>query len=188
MRRFSLIFGPLPASTQLIVAYVTAYFILSVAADAQIVALGASDVAGYGVWPHQAWSAQLEDMLKAKGYNVHVKNAGRPGDTPSGMLHRLNFAVPSGTKIVILDTVAAYDNNSKTTLASQQKGDADINAIETKLKSRGITIIPANSSVILHNPAFRYDNIHLNASGHKELATRLLPLVISTLGGHSPGG
>jgi acyl-CoA thioesterase-1 len=174
--------------TRLTVAYVTAYFILSVAADAQIVALGASDVAGYGVWPRQAWPAQLEDMLKAKGYNVHVKNAGRPGDTPSGMLHRLNFAVPAGTKIVILEMEGAYDNNSKTTLASQLKGDADTNAIETKLKSRGITIIPANSSVMLHNPAFRYDYIHLNASGHKELATRLLPLVISALGGPSPGG
>jgi hypothetical protein len=34
--------------------------------------------------------------------------------------------------------VAAYDNNSKTTLASQQKGDADIKAIETKLKSRAV--------------------------------------------------
>ncbi len=176
------------ASTQLIVACVIAYFILSVAADAQIVALGASDVAGYGVWPRQAWPAQLEDMLKAKGYNVHVKNAGKPGDTPSGLLHRLNFAVPSGTKIVILGKEGLYDNNQKTTLASRLKGDADMNAIETKLKSSGITIIPANGSIILHNPAFRYDYIHLNASGHKELATRLLPLVISALGGHSPGG
>jgi lysophospholipase L1-like esterase len=57
-----------------------------------------------------------------------------------------------------------------------------------KLKSRGITIIPANSGVLLRNPAFLFDYIHLNASGHKELATRLLPLVISAVGGPSPGG
>jgi lysophospholipase L1-like esterase len=103
-------------------------------------------------------------------------------------LHRLNFAVPSGTKIVILGKEAAYDNNRNNSLASQQRGDADMNAIETKLKSRGITVIPANMSVVLHNPAFKYDYIHLNAAGHKELATRLLPLVISALGGPSPGG
>jgi acyl-CoA thioesterase-1 len=80
---------------------------LAVAAPAQtlIVALGASSVAGKGVWPWQAWPAQLEGMLKAKGYNVSVKNAGISGDTTSGILHRLVFAVPSRTKIVIFDTL-----------------------------------------------------------------------------------
>jgi lysophospholipase L1-like esterase len=86
---------------------------------------------------------------------------------------------------VILGKEAAYDNNRINSLASQQRGDADMNAIETKLKSRSITVIPANMSVVLHNPAFKYDYIHLNAAGHKELATRLLPLVISALGGPS---
>jgi hypothetical protein len=122
MKRFFWLFAQPLASTQLIVACVTAYFILSVAADAQIVALGASDVAGYSVVPWQTWPAQLQNMLKAKGYNVHVKNAGKPGDIPSGLLHRLNAAVPSGTKIVILATEALYANNQKASLATQQKG------------------------------------------------------------------
>jgi len=78
---------------------VIAYFTLSVAADAQIVALGASDVAGwFGVLHHQTWPTQLEEMLKAKGYNVHVKNAGKPGDTPWGLLHRLDSAGPIGNQ------------------------------------------------------------------------------------------
>jgi acyl-CoA thioesterase-1 len=111
-RRFFLIFEPLLASAQLIIACVIAYFTLSVAAGAQIVALGASDVAGwFGVSHHQAWPAQLEEMLKAKGYNVHVKNAGKPGDTPWGLLHRLDSAVPSGTKIVILAKEGLYADN-----------------------------------------------------------------------------
>jgi acyl-CoA thioesterase-1 len=97
-RGFFLIFGRPLASAQLIAACVTAYFMLPVAANAQIVALGASDVAGwFGVLHHQAWPTQLEEMLKAKGYNVQVKNAGKPGDTPWGLLHRLDSAVPSGT-------------------------------------------------------------------------------------------
>lgn len=187
MKRFFLIFGPPLASAQLTVAYVTAYFILSVAADAQIVALGASDVAGYPVGPWKAWPAKLQDMLKAKGYNVHVKNAGAPGEIPSELLRRLNSAVPSGTKIVILAKEAEYDNQGASH-ASQLRADADMNAVEAKLKSRGITVIPAHAGVVLQNPSFRADNVHLNTSGHKELATRLLPLVISALGGLSPGG
>jgi hypothetical protein len=123
-------------------------------------------------------------MLKAKGYNVHVKNAGQWEDTPSGLLGRLHFAVPSGTKIVILAKEGLYNNNRM----SLPKADADMNTVETKLKSRGITIIPAGASVVLQNPWLRNDNVHLNAAGHKELATRLLPLVIRGAWKPSPSG
>ena len=184
-RGFFLIFARPLASAQLSAACVTAYFMLPVAANAQIVALGASDVAGwFGVMHHQTWPTQLEEMLKAKGYNVQVKNAGKPGDTPWGLLHRLDSAVPSGTKIVILAKEGLYGNNQ----VSQLKADEGMNTVETKLKSRGITIIPANAGFVLQNPGFRIDNVHLNAAGHKELATRLLPLVIRALGSPSPSG
>jgi acyl-CoA thioesterase-1 len=72
-------------------------------AQAQIVAIGASNVAGRGVSSSDAWPAQLEGMLAAKGRNVHVTNAGISGDTNAGMLARLDSAVPAGTKIVLLD-------------------------------------------------------------------------------------
>jgi acyl-CoA thioesterase I len=185
MKRFLLIFSPLLPSTRLAVAYVTACFMLSVAAHAQIVALGASDVAGwFGVLHHQTWPAQLEEMLKAKGYNVQVKNAGKPGDTPWGLLRRLDSAVPSGTKIVILAKEGLYNNNKLSTA----KADEAMNTVDTKLKSRGITIIPANAGVVLQNPGLRADDVHLNTAGHKELATRLLPLVTRALGSPSKSG
>ena len=63
-----------------------------------------------------------------------------------------------------------------------------MNTVETKLKSRGIIIIPANAGVVLQHPRLRADDVHLNAAGHKELATRLLPLVIRALGSPSSGG
>jgi acyl-CoA thioesterase I len=185
MKGLLLIISPLLPSTRLALAHVTACFILSVAADARIVALGASDVAGwFGVLHHQTWPAQLEGMLKAKGYNVQVKNAGKPGDTPWGLLRRLDSAVPSGTKIVILAKDGLYNNNKLSTV----KADEAMNTVETKLKSRGITIIPANAGVVLQNPGLRADNVHLTAAGHKELATRLLPFVIRALGSPSPSG
>ncbi len=190
MKRLFLIPLRLSVSARLLLAFVAFCFVFSVASQAQtqIVAFGASNVAGYGVWPSQAWPAQLEIMLKAKGYNVHVKNAGKSGDTTSGMLHRLNFAVPSGTKIVILDMGGGYFNNQKrTNLASQVNGKADMAAIERQLKSRSITVIPENTgSVPL---AYKQtDKIHLTPEGHKIFATHLLPLVISALGGSSSGG
>src|SRR3954465_3271457 len=68
-------------------------------ARAQIVAIGASNVAGRGVSSSDAWPTQLEGMLVAKGRNVHVTNAGINGDTNAGMLARLDSPDPPGTTI-----------------------------------------------------------------------------------------
>jgi acyl-CoA thioesterase I len=163
----------------LIAGVVSGFF--SITSQAQIVALGASNVAGKGVSQGEAWPAQLEGMLKAKGYNVWVKNAGKSGDTTSGMLHRLNFAVPSGTKIVILDMTGGYHNNAKGTAATQARGHGDMDTIETQLKARGITVLPESTAKI--PPAYRQaDKVHLTAEGHKIMASKLLPRVMQALG------
>jgi acyl-CoA thioesterase I len=189
MKRLFLIPLRLLFSARLLLAFIAFCFVFSVPSQAQtqIVAFGASNVAGYGVWPSQAWPAQLEILLKAKGYNVRVKNAGKSGDTTSGMLHRLNFAVPSGTMIVILDVGGGYFNNQKrTNLASQLKGKADMAAIETQLKSGGITVVPENTGG-MPLAYEQTDKIHLTAEGHKIFAAHLLPLVVTGLGGVRSG-
>ena len=59
----------------------------SASADAAtIVALGASNTYGKGVARNQAYPAQLEAILRAKGTNVRIVNAGINGDTTEGML------------------------------------------------------------------------------------------------------
>src|SRR5947209_16158634 len=73
-------------------------------AHAQIVALGASNVAGRGVSSSEAFPAQLERMLAAKGYSAHIVNAGVNGNTNADLLARLDQAVPAGTKVGLLGT------------------------------------------------------------------------------------
>jgi lysophospholipase L1-like esterase len=63
-----------------------------------IVALGASNTRGKGVDPGKAYPAQLEAMLKSKGYHVRVINAGLDGVPTLGMLQRLDTAVPNDTE------------------------------------------------------------------------------------------
>jgi acyl-CoA thioesterase-1 len=65
------------------------------AAHAQIVALGASNVAGRGVNSSEAFPAQLQRMLAAKGYNAQVANAGVNGNTNADLLARLDQAAPA---------------------------------------------------------------------------------------------
>src|SRR2546427_1891980 len=108
-------------------------------AQAQIVAIGASNVAGRGVSSSDAWPAELEGMLVAKGRNVHVTNAGINGDTNAGMLARLDSAVPQGTKMVLLDRYGGGWNGKRLGKGDQ---NAELAAIEARLRSRGIKIIP----------------------------------------------
>lgn len=150
---------------------------LSQTTSAQIVAIGASDVAGRGVSSSEAWPAQLEGMLAAKGRNVRVINAGISGDTNAGMLARLDSAVPEGTKIVLLDRLGGGWNGRRLGRGSQT---AELAAIEAQLRRRGIKIIP-----MWWNPALRNymqpDGIHFTPEGHRLEASKMLPLVMSAL-------
>jgi acyl-CoA thioesterase I len=85
------LFAPAPS---LVLGVLCLVLSVAVHAETLIVALGASNVAGKGVSSAQAWPAQLEGMLRAKGNDAYIKNAGKSGDTTAGMLHRLTFAVP----------------------------------------------------------------------------------------------
>ena len=68
-----------------------------------IVALGDSLTAGYGLAANDAFPAQLQRALNAKGLAVNMVNAGVSGDTAAGGLARLDWSVPDGTDAVILE-------------------------------------------------------------------------------------
>lgn len=69
----------------------------------KIVALGDSLTAGYGLAASEAFPAKLEKALRGRGLAVEVANAGVSGDTASGGLARLDWAVPDGTDAVIVE-------------------------------------------------------------------------------------
>lgn len=68
-----------------------------------IVAFGDSLTAGYGLPANEAFPAQLQRALDAKGLAANVVNAGVSGDTTTGGLSRLDWSVPDGTDAVILE-------------------------------------------------------------------------------------
>jgi acyl-CoA thioesterase I len=151
-----------------------ACFCLSLsAASAQIVALGASNTAGYGLSSSQSWPAQLQAMLQAKGSATKVINAGISGDTSAGIFSRIGSAVPEGTRIVILSVFAYNDNRKGISPAEHQ---ANVAAIERQLRSRGIRIINANGLIqsALKAGMVQGDGIHLTAEGCRRVAMGLL--------------
>jgi len=92
------VFGVIGAGITLVTTY-------SPAAERviNIVAFGDSLTAGYGLPANEAFPAQLQRALDAKGLAVKVVNAGVSGDTAAGGLSRLDWSVPDGTDAVILE-------------------------------------------------------------------------------------
>lgn len=142
------------------------------AASAQIVALGASNTAGKGVSSSEAYPAQLEAILSARGRPMSVSNAGVSGDTTTGILSRLAGAVPEGTKIVVLQVGWFNDGRRGVSGAERQANIAEINR---QLKARGIRIINADGFVraALQAGMRQADGIHLTPEGHRRVAQQV---------------
>jgi acyl-CoA thioesterase-1 len=148
---------------------------LALADAITIVALGASNTYGKGVARNQSYPAQLEAMLRAKGLNVRVINAGINGDTTGGMLRRLDSVVPPGTRVVILQPGG---NDARKGVGEQVEGN--LAAINSRLAARGIKVIMAANSLnrsLPHQP----DGQHLTPEGYRMLAAALLPEVESSI-------
>jgi acyl-CoA thioesterase-1 len=139
---------------------------------AQIVALGASNVQGYGVSPLESFPAQLETMLRAKGKQYSVTNAGVFGDTSDRVMARLNSAVPQGTRIVIL-VVGGYNDVMRGGTVARARENAG--QITSELSVRGIRVINALQYVLsaLRKGMSQKDGIHLSAEGHRWVASQL---------------
>lgn len=102
-----------------------------------IVALGDSLTAGYQLPPADAFPVKLQAALRAKGIAVTVENAGVSGDTSSGGLERLDWAVGDGVDAVILE-LGANDALRGIDPAITRR---NLEAIIAKLKERNIPIL-----------------------------------------------
>lgn len=73
------------------------------AAPLNIVAFGDSLTAGLGLMASEAFPAQLQRALEARGIAATVANAGVSGDTASAGVSRLDWAVPETADAVIVE-------------------------------------------------------------------------------------
>ena len=188
-----------------LVLAIACLFLLGAAAQAQIriVALGDSNIRGKGVAEKDTYPAKLERALRAKGHNVVMTNAGVNGDTTTGVLNRLDTAVPPGTQIVILSIGA----NDALFGVNQATSAANVDATLGRLRARninvlyfgslnranparraeieamGVVVTPALQSGIDDDPKLHVEEVkkpghyHLNSAGYDIVVARTLPLV-----------
>jgi acyl-CoA thioesterase I len=138
------------------------------AAAATVVALGASNTYGKGVSRQQAYPAQLEALLRAKGLNVRVINAGVNGDTTGGMLRRLDRVAPRGTQVVVLQPGG---NDKRKGMASER--ETNISEIRSRLSARGTRTVMLENHMLRGLP-HQPDGMHLTPEGYHMLAQALV--------------
>lgn len=105
-----------------------------------VLAFGDSLFAGYNLSRAEAYPAQLEQALRARGLNVRVQNAGVSGDTTGAARQRLSFVLDSMTVQPDLALVELGANDMLRGLPpGQARGNLD--AIMAELDRREIEIV-----------------------------------------------
>jgi len=105
----------------------------------KIVGFGDSLMAGYMLPSNAAFPQQLEKALNDKGVEVSIENAGVSGDTTTGGLSRVDWSVPDGTDLVILELGA----NDALRGIEPDITEKNLDEMLARLQQRGISVILA---------------------------------------------
>ena len=109
------------------------------AEPAKIVGFGDSLMAGYGLDAGHGFPEKLEKALRDKGHDIVIANAGVSGDTTSGGLARLDWSIPDGTQLVILELGA----NDMLRGIGPDITEKNLDAMISRLKQRNIPVLLA---------------------------------------------
>ena len=152
------------------------------AAPLEIVGFGDSLMAAYELSEVDGFPAVLEAALKREGIDAKVANAGVSGDTTTGGLERLDWSVPDGTKLVILELGG---NDALRGIAPEITRD-NLDKMIVRLKERGIAIVLAG---MLAPPSMgkdyeaRFNSVFEELS--KKHAVPLIPFFLEGVAGNA---
>ncbi len=105
----------------------------------QVVVLGDSLAAGYQLPAGKGFPERLQSALDQKGVKAKIIGAGVSGDTSSGGLSRVDWSVPDGTDLVVLELGA----NDALRGLPPETTRKNLDAIIKRLKERGIDVLLA---------------------------------------------
>ena len=189
-----------PALTALTLA-VSSPALPALADPVRIVAIGDSNTYGYELPREQTYPAQLETLLRAKGHDVVIVNAGQNGDMTAETMARLTDSVPQGTDAAIV--FLGRNDYRKSVPADVIARNLDV--IVGHLRGLGLEVLLVGfdpndfSAVAEKNGALYYPDFfagvttlgrkrgryvidgdlgrHLNADGYAVVVARMLPTV-----------
>lgn len=136
------LYGAILRRSNVICAALALVFVAAVTparAELRLLALGDSLTAGYNLPPDASFPAQLEKALRAKGHTVKVINAGVSGDTTSGALTRLDWALADRPSHALV----ALGANDMLRGLSPEAAQQNIERIVARLQQAGVKVMLA---------------------------------------------
>ena len=150
-------------------------------AATRIAAFGDSLSAGYQLPAAAAFPAVLEGALRRDGYDVAVDNAAVSGDTTQGGVERLDWSVPDGTALAIVE-LGANDMLRGVDPAVTAK---NLDAIVSGLQKRHIGVLLAGMYASLElDTAYREGFAAIFPSLAKRAGVPLYPFFLAGIIGH----
>jgi len=147
-----------------------------------ILCFGNSLTAGYNLNPTFAFPAVIERILKEKGYDVEVINAGLSGETSAGGLERINWVLRHPINILILE-LGANDGLRGLPLEQTKK---NLQSIIDRVKEKypDVEIVIAGM-MVPPNMGERYGNqfIKIYPELAQENDAKLIPFLLQGVGG-----
>ncbi len=107
------------------------------AEPAEIVVLGDSLTAGYGLDPEDGLVPQLQAWLRERGQDVTIVNAGVSGDTTAGGLARLDWSLTPETDALIV----SLGGNDLLRGLSPAEARANLDRIVSRATERGLPVL-----------------------------------------------
>ncbi|WP_317628988.1 arylesterase [Defluviicoccus vanus] len=115
----------------------------AVAEPIRLLAFGDSLTAGYGLAPADAFPAQLQRALQAKGLTVEVINGGVSGDTTAGGRNRLAWTLGSGDAAQPAAAIVELGGNDALRGLDPEAAQANLDAILAELQRRRVPVLLA---------------------------------------------
>lgn len=111
----------------------------SAGAAPRVLFLGDSLTAGRGVARHQAFPAQVAELLAAQGKPIEVLNSGVSGDTTAGGRRRVKWALKGEPELVFL----ALGANDGLRGVAPEVTEANLDAILEAFEEAGVPVVMA---------------------------------------------
>ncbi|SPH16775.1 Esterase TesA [Defluviimonas aquaemixtae] len=108
-----------------------------IAESAEIIALGDSLTAGYGLPAEAGFVPQMQAWLVAEGVEAHIVNAGVSGDTTAGALARLDWALAPEADAVIV----TLGGNDLLRGLPPEEARANLDTILSRIAARGLPVL-----------------------------------------------
>jgi acyl-CoA thioesterase-1 len=147
-----------------------------------VVVLGDSLAAGYGLDPTHAFPALLQKKIDEAGWKFHVVNAGVSGDTSAGGLRRIDWLLKRRVDVLVIELGGNDGLRGLSATALKSNLKAIIDRTREKYPAAHILIAGMKMQTNYGPYAAEFDRVYPEVA--KEYKVPLIPFLLEGVGGN----